>query len=119
MKFCSFCDNMMYINLTDDVKMQYYCKNCDNKDECDTSQSICVIDNNYIDDETNYKQYLNKHIKHDKTLPRVTNIKCANKKCKRRNDNNNEIIVIKYDFTNMKYLYHCENCEHFWRLEKS
>jgi hypothetical protein len=25
------------------------------------------------------------------------------------------VIYIKYDFINMKYLYHCCHCEHFWK----
>ena len=96
----------------------YFCKSCDNREECDKSESICILDNNYIDDETNYRQYVNKYIKHDKTLPRVTNIECPNDACTRPKDAPNEVIIIKYDFTNMKYLYCCEYCDNFWRSEK-
>ena len=116
MKFCDFCDNMMYISLTKDKKMSYECKNCNNITIEDTQDSVCVLDNNYIDDEANYKQYLTKYLKYDNTLPRVTNIKCANEKC---HNHTKEVIIVKYDFTNMKYLYHCEYCGEFWRIEKN
>jgi hypothetical protein len=119
MKFCGFCDNMMYIDLDENSKMNYFCKSCNNREEVDENTSICILDNNYIDDETNYQQYLNKHIKHDPTLPRVTNIECPNKKCSRSKNQHNEVIIIKYDFTNMKFLYCCEYCSKFWKSEKN
>ena len=29
----------------------------------------------------------------------------------------NEVIYIKYDNENMKYLYYCVYCEKFWKLD--
>ena len=115
MKFCSLCDNMMYISLSGDRKMSYHCKNCKNVEECESEESVCVLDNNHIDNESNYKQYLNKYLRYDNTLPRVTNITCPNPACTRKDDQTNEVIIIKYDFVDMKYLYHCEHCLEFWR----
>ena len=117
MKFCTFCDNMMYIDLEEN-KLHYYCKSCDNRNTYESTDSMCILDNNYIDDETNYRQYINKHIKHDKTLPRVTNIACPNTECTKPNEAPNEVIIIKYEFTNMKYLYCCEYCDFFWKSQK-
>jgi len=117
MKFCNLCNNFVYIKLDDDNRLQYHCKNCNNIIENTETKSICVLDNNYIDDETNYKQYVNKYLKHDPTLPRVNNIKCVNKHCTKQDNEDNEVIFVKYDFTNMKYMYHCTYCEHFWKTE--
>lgn len=115
MKFCKFCDNMMYIRVNDDDKLQHYCKNCNHIDEHESMDSMCLLDNNYIDDDLNYQQYTNEYLKYDNTLPRVNNIECPNSKCTRKADDPNDVIFIKYDFHNMKYLYHCSYCQQFWR----
>lgn len=117
MKFCTFCDNFLYIKLDEQNKLQYNCKNCNNTITNEETGSICITDNNYIDDNTNYKQYVSKYIKHDPTLPRVTKIRCKNEKCSKIDDDDNEIIFVKYDFANMKYMYCCTNCETFWKSE--
>ena len=114
MKFCEFCDNMLYVKVTPEKDLLYYCKNCDNEvTQKKENGSICVIDDNKIDDVTKYSQYINKNIKHDPTLPRVNNIKCTNPSCNKQGEN--EVIYLKYDFVNMKYLYYCCHCEHFWK----
>lgn len=116
MKFCEFCENMLYISVTDDNDLLHYCKNCDNKVvQSKSAGSICVIDDNKIDDVTKYSQYINKFVKHDPTLPRVSNIQCMNEACTKAPDAENEVIYIKYDFTNMKYLYYCCHCDKFWK----
>ena len=116
MKFCEYCDNMLYLKLSEeDKKLLYHCKSCNHTIENDQSNgSICVLDNNYIDDNMNYRQYINKYLKNDVTLPRVTNIVCPNKECSKPKDADNEVIFLKYDYDKMKYLYHCTYCEHFW-----
>lgn len=118
MKFCNLCNNFVYIQLDKENNLQYHCKNCDNVIENTDTKSLCVIDNNYMDDKTVYKQYINKYLKYDPTLPRVNNIQCPNQECKTKKENvENEVIFVKYDSTNMKYMYHCVHCDHFWKNE--
>ena len=115
MKFCDMCNNMLYVNIDNDKNMIYYCKNCNNKEVIDKDQgSICVIDDNKLTDELKYSQYINKYIKFDPTLPRVNNIICPNESCIKKSSDENEVIYIKYDFTDMKYIYKCAYCDHFW-----
>ena len=116
-KFCELCDCFLWIELNDNNKLQYRCKNCDNVIEYNDTTSLCVLDNNYIDDDTSYNQYVTKYLKHDPTLPRVNNIVCINKDCGKPKDEENEVIFVKYDFANMKYLYHCVFCDTFWKSE--
>ena len=60
--------------------------------------------------------FVNPYIKYDPTLPRVNNIKCTNKDCNsKKNKLQNEVIYIKYDSKNMKYLYVCETCGETWK----
>ena len=114
MKFCECCENMLYVNVEDD-KLVYYCKNCKNTETVLKGQSVLIIDDNKIDDEARYSHYINRHLKHDPTLPRVNNIVCPNKECIKKKEDNNEVIYIKYDHTNMQYLYYCCHCEYFWK----
>jgi hypothetical protein len=116
MRFCEHCNNFLYIDLDEDKNLLYYCKNCSHKVvEKKENGSICVIDDNKIDDVTRYSQYLNKYIKHDPTLPHVNNIKCTNAKCTKKKEQEDEVIYVKYDFVNMLYMYTCVYCDHCWR----
>lgn len=135
MRFCSFCENMLYVSVqdtSDSKKLVHYCKNCSHKlDHERDGQTIGVLnqtfdaDNNndqefimsvnYSNDTRSYKQYMNKNIKYDPTLPHVNNIKCIDQECLRKHPNT-DTIYIKYDHMNMKYLYFCCNCENFWKL---
>jgi DNA-directed RNA polymerase subunit M/transcription elongation factor TFIIS len=114
MKFCTLCDNFLYVKLNDNKEQVYFCKNCNNEEVSSTNdKSECVLDNNYINDNMNYKQYVSKYLKHDKTLPRVNNIPCPNPGCT-KGEKDNKVLFVKYDFENMKYLYHCCHCSQFW-----
>ena len=136
MNFCKHCENMLYISVTEDTppKMKFYCKNCNysfegseqdhqhvishqyNSHDDSAYNEKCVSSVNYNIDMTSHKQYINPLIKHDQTLPRVNNIVCP-KDCTNGQNKEPEVIYIKYDHENMKYLYFCCNCEHFWKLE--
>ena len=133
MKFCDYCQNMLYVIVDSDKHLKYQCKNCNHDEQItsstDTESMIilkntydtktvineecdkCVMTINYADDARNYNQYINKNIKFDNTLPHVNNIKCPDKECVKETDT----IYMKYDINNMKYLYFCCNCEKFWK----
>jgi hypothetical protein len=115
MKFCSVCDNMMYLNLDEEERLTYRCKNCANVESGDGLNSACVLGRNYIDDETKFRQYVNPNIKYDPTLPRVNTIPCVNQACTKPSDKDDEVIYVKYDRTNVRYMYYCCFCETFWK----
>lgn len=116
MKFCPGCKSFLYIDLDAEKNLLYYCKNCSYQDVIKKGEgSICVIDDNQINDVTRYSQFVNPYLEHDPTLPRVNNIKCTNEKCTKKVDEDNEVIYVKYDFINMRYLYFCTHCKHYWR----
>ena len=116
MDFCNICDNMLYIKY-DNEELQNYCKNCNNIIKLKTNSSMIIIENNYDNDDIDVDNNINTNIKYDPTLPRVNNIKCTNKDCKSKSKNvNNEVIYIKYDNDEMKYLYYCVHCDNFWKL---
>lgn len=119
MKFCEACNNMLYVGVEKDATtekkmLSYYCKTCGFKSLETSSKSILVLDDNKVNDRIKYSQYVNKYIKYDPCLPRVKHIECPNEKCSKSTDQDNEVIYIKYDGTNMKYVYYCCHCDHFW-----
>lgn len=118
MDFCSLCENMLYIkiDIDDENKLKNYCKNCNFEKELPKNKSIAILENNYEKEEINYELFINPYIKYDPTLPRVNNIKCSNTNCTKKKDKDDEVIYIKYDNENMKYLYYCIHCEHFWTI---
>lgn len=115
MKFCD-CGNMLYVTVDEEKNLIYYCKNCNNRIKRENKESELIISDNKIDDSLKYSQYLNKYLKYDPSLPRVNNIHCTNQECTNKDPSKSEVIFIKYDATNMKYLYHCCHCNYFWKI---
>ena len=117
MHFCSNCSNMYYISLQSDEvnKLIYYCRNCGNKDDKLINENLCISKTDFIKKESNFSNIINKFTKLDPTLPRINNIKCPNSECKSNiNDSLREIIYLRYDDINMKYIYLCCNCDYSW-----
>lgn len=118
MKFCDQCENMLYVTIDKEKHLVYYCKSCGSRTvEQDITKSVCIVDDDKVNDYTKYCQYINPWLKHDPCLPRVNNIVCPNKDCTKPSTKDNEVIYIKYDGTNMKYIYNCCDCNHFWTNE--
>ena len=116
MKFCVKCDNMYYISIdeTDSNNLNYYCRFCGNKDEQIANNGVVVLKTQFKKSEQKFNHMVNKYTKYDPTLPRKNNIKCPNEKC---NVSSCEIIYLRYDDENMKYLYICEKCEFTWKTD--
>tara|TARA_B100001123_G_C15278219_1_gene1013024 strand:+ start:1686 stop:2081 length:396 start_codon:yes stop_codon:yes gene_type:complete len=129
MHFCSKCGNMFYLKLakkddeSEDILI-YYCRNCGHED----TNLISNLNNLYVSKtdiktKTNYTNIINKFTKLDPTLPRITNIDCPNHDCasnikdKSEEKEEKEIIYIRYDDKNMKFLYLCAVCDTVWNTE--
>lgn len=119
MKFCSTCDNMFYISVSDTNvdKLEYYCRNCGNKDDAnDIPGTVSVSNVRLVDDVTSMSHIINKYTKLDPTLPRIDHIPCPNPECSTNTqDTKREIIYIRYDETNIKYVYLCSTCDYTWK----
>lgn len=117
MRFCKNCNNMYYLKMEsgDDNNLVYYCRNCGNEDIIDNNATTVM---KTIVNGTNdtYVNIVNEYTKHDNTIPRVKEIKCANSSCKSRDDDSiNEILLLRHDETNMKYVYLCAVCDYVWK----
>ena len=119
MHFCSNCSNMYYIRInTDDPNsLIYYCSKCGNEDKILASQNICVSKIQVKKTKQTFSNFVNKYTKLDPTLPRVNNILCPNESCPTTtHKKDREIIYIRYDDTNMKYIYLCSTCDNVWQI---
>jgi len=114
MKFCDVCDNMYYTTIKDNV-LVLYCKNC-GKEETNSNDN-CIYFNDYSNNMSSYRSFINKHTIDDPTLPVITSVVCPNKECQSNtsSDGLNEVIYIKYDLNAMKYLYICKKCMTTWK----
>ena len=123
MKFCTECNNMLYLNIIKDEspsvpdKINYICQNCNLQTNHDSSEDSCIFSIDYNIDNIKKKSFINPFIYEDITLPRAEGIKCPNEKCPKTKP---EIIYIKYDNENMKFIYICLDCHrvgndnHIW-----
>ena len=72
---------------------------------------------------------INKYTKLDPTLPRIYNIPCPNVQCTTHSANvsslesaantKSEVIYMRYDDTNLKYIYICTTCDTVWKTDDS
>ena len=120
MHFCNQCQNMYYISISasDANKLIYYCRNCGHEDNVLSVENVTVSKMQLKKSEQEFSHIINKYTKLDPTLPRINNVLCPNMNCKTNTDEiEREIIYIRYDDTNMKYVYLCSSCDTVWKTD--
>jgi DNA-directed RNA polymerase subunit M/transcription elongation factor TFIIS len=124
MHFCTECDNMYYLKIMDNDanSLIYYCRNCGHENTTLTAENVCVSDTQIKRSEDQYSHIVNEYTKYDPTLPRINTIDCPNSKCASNASGDDrverEVIYIRYDDTNMKYMYVCAICNTNWKNDK-
>lgn len=123
MKFCEKCDNMYYIsiNAEDPNKLEHYCRNCKFIDDSIVHEGGCIINVQSKNDEQHINRIINKYTKNDPTLPRVYNMKCPNNDCnsnKTAQTKKPEVVYLRYEDNNMKYIYICTECDNTWKTNQ-
>ena len=117
MHFCSNCSNMYYIRINSDDpnSLVYYCRQCGNEDKSIGVDNVCASKIQIKKNKKSFNHIINKYTKLDPTLPRINNVLCPNADCATNTKNDaREIIYIRYDDTNMKYIYLCSTCDTVW-----
>ena len=127
---------MYYISVTAENELQYYCRHCGNIDNTIASENICVSKVNVKHSTTpqSFSQVVNKYTKLDPTLPRIHTMRCPNDECPsndkvssgagggggagKSTKSKSEIIYVRYDDTNLKYVYLCTKCDKVWNTEQ-
>jgi hypothetical protein len=128
--FCPSCDYYLYQKatgakskipfgpkVTPSTEMFRICHNCGYQAKDSGGGLIMETD---LQEKTSegYKILLNEFTKMDPTLPHLDTIKCPNAECgSNRGTVKADIIYMKYDPVNLKYLYLCnvEGCGAQWR----
>ena len=120
MHFCEKCDNMYYIRIADENanKLIYYCRNCGHEDSLITQENVCVSKTQIQHQTNSYTHIINDYTKLDPTLPRTKMIKCPNSLCEAAKQPDSEVIYIRYDDINMKYIYLCGVCNTVWKIDE-
>jgi DNA-directed RNA polymerase subunit M/transcription elongation factor TFIIS len=113
--FCKHCDNMLYLYADPDTsELQHGCKSCGNTEKLE-DKSQFIYNNSQVPVDKSLVINSNPYITHDITLPRIQknkNIKCNNELC---DTEETDIVYIKYDNTNMRYIYICNHCGVKWK----
>ena len=118
MHFCTNCQNMYYIKINPENEnvLVYYCRKCGNEDTSLTVDTVCVLKTQIKQTEQSFSHFINKYTKLDPTLPRLTNILCPNPTCEtNKKEIEKEILYVRYDDINMKYVYICSTCDTVWK----
>lgn len=124
MHFCEKCGNMYYIKLFkgDENQLIYYCRKCGNENTMISENNVIVSKTTLKKKKQTFDHIVNKYTKLDPTLPRIQNMKCPNKECVSNDEDSNienEIIYIRYDNEDLKYIYLCANCDTCWRSDET
>lgn len=120
MEFCEQCSNMYYIRLKSDEEDQliYYCRNCGFEKNNIEQKNICVSKSQLKKKTQKFNHIINRYTKLDPTIPRDYKTNCPNSDCITHTDENKkEVLYMRYDDDNMKFLYMCNTCDHIWKNE--
>ena len=91
------------------------CRNCGYQEEDKKGGLILEIDLKEKISE-GHKILMNEFTKYDPTLPHINTIKCPNVGCSSNTSGKEkDVIYLKYDAINMKFIYICNNCDTQWR----
>jgi DNA-directed RNA polymerase subunit M/transcription elongation factor TFIIS len=111
--FCPLCRYYLYLN-QDENKLRRICRNCGYERE---DQGGLILEMNLKEKTSeSYKILMNEFTKEDPTLPHVDTIKCPNESCETNiSEKKKDVIYLKYDAINLKFLYICNVCNTHWR----
>ena len=144
MHFCTQCQNMYYTRLggINQNSLIYYCRKCGHEDEtlAINANNICISKTAIKTSTSSFRHMVNEFTPLDPTLPRVKNIHCPNTACPSRQPSavdtpsvdkdspdsvgseeketslkENNVIYLRYDDQNLKYVYICANCQTVWK----
>jgi len=120
LKFCPTCRYYLYLRTEQSPEsgnslLTRFCRNCGHSEVEERGGLITELRLNEKVAE-GHKVIVNEFTHLDPTLPHVDNITCRNPECQSIvGGAKPDVIPIKYDAINMKYLYICTVCKEQWR----
>lgn len=115
MKFCPKCENYLYLD-TKSAQLLRVCRTCGYSEE-DKEGGFVMETIVQERSSEGYKILLNEFTRQDPTLPHVNTLPCPNTQSCPTNLSKQprDVIIIKYDNQNMKFIYICNVCGTQWR----
>ena len=118
-RFCTVCNNYLYLHV-DEVSgdLQRSCRNCGFKD--DTEQGGLVSEMRIEQLSAEGYNLINEFTLLDPRLPHLRGtMKCVNTGCQsNKAGGESDIVYIKYDSDNLRYIYICTFCKTNWRSRR-
>jgi len=125
MKFCSVCNNLLYMSINPDKTNQIInkCHVCDHVEDLAEDESVCVLNTHIKQNEQKFNLMINEYTKEDPTIPHIYSLRCPNSGCKTNVEpigpdgqpTQTDVMYIRYDDQNLKYLYMCVACDTVWK----
>ena len=108
---------MYYIKISEsNEELLYYCRKCGREDN--TVDSYTVVSKTVLQkDSVSNSNIINKYTKLDPTIPHNENIPCINATCPSNKDENpakKDVMYIRYNNSDLKYIFLCTNCDTNW-----
>jgi hypothetical protein len=113
-----------------------YCRNCGHEETHRSFENVCVLNTQISRNEAQFSHLVNEFTKYDPTLPRLNFLQCPNEACISNKPSlapqqqqqaatsaiatataavNSEVVFIRYDDVNLKYVYVCVHCDTLWK----
>lgn len=118
-RFCTVCDNYLYLQVEGETQtLQRMCRNCGFKDTED--QGGLVSEMHIEQRAAEGYTLINEFTLKDKRLPHLYGtMKCISDKCPSATQGKeSDIVYIKYDTENLRYIYMCYLCQATWRSRR-
>lgn len=118
-RFCTVCDNYLYLQVEGETQtLQRMCRNCGFKDTED--QGGLVSEMHIEQRSAEGYTLINEFTLKDKRLPHLYGtMKCISDKCPSATQGKeSDIVYIKYDTENLRYIYMCYLCQATWRSRR-
>lgn len=106
---------MLHIRTTDDNKVVHKCPACMKEYDLFMSKTTC-LSRRVINGtgRTSKLPFLDVGVFSDPTLPHLTDIVCPSAECSKKDNVENDIVYMRYDDENMKYVFCCMHCKHIF-----
>lgn len=114
LKFCPICNNFLQMS-TEESKLIYNCRVCSYSEE--DKEGGMIMELNLQEKESEgYKLLINEFTISDPSNPHTSMIKCPNAECPSvKGSKESDVVFLKYDQVNLKYVYICTNCKTSWK----
>ena len=109
---------MLYIQISMETGLlSHYCRCCGFVDNELAAEGICVLKTQFKKGDQKFSHLINRYTKLDPTLPRIYHVRCPNANCNTNLEQKEspEIIYMRYDDENLKFLYICVECDTTWQ----